>query len=375
MKYIILIGPKSPPLGGEALAFKMLYEHLLKKFEIKFVIIDKVYKQKKLYRRYINPIRTIFCLLRQSIVTRPSGVYFTAGQTFGGMLRDSFLIIICKALRVPVIVHLHGGGIKQVYDKQNKVFQKFFRYSYNNAKTIIILGNSLINQFHFINNPNKIKIVKNSLYTNTPKVTIDEIRFSFLKSPNLKIVFLSHVLPSKGLFLLLDALIILKKKGIRFQLNFGGDIIEESNHSKSKIIENIFNYKKFFSDQEFKILGLVSGEQKWKLLKWANIFVLPTKFYAEGQPISIIEAMYFGCVVLATNFRGIPDLIMDGVNGYFVDDSNPEDLAMKLISLQKDKDKMISISITNHIVSKKEYNSSIFLNKMTNILSHDFQIK
>ncbi len=36
-------------------------------------------------------------------------------------------------------------------------------------------------------------------------------------------------------------------------------------------------------------------------------------YLAEGQPVSIIEDMAYGRVVISTDYRAIPDLVVDGV--------------------------------------------------------------
>ena len=46
-KKLILIGPISPPKGGEALAFQMVIDFLSKDKTINQIIIDKLYKQGK----------------------------------------------------------------------------------------------------------------------------------------------------------------------------------------------------------------------------------------------------------------------------------------------------------------------------------------
>lgn len=56
----------------------------------------------------------------------------------------------------------------------------------------------------------------------------------------------------------------------------------------------------------------------------------------EGQPVSIIEAMAYGCPVVSTDFRAIPDLVVNGETGLLIDYGNVEQLASGLFSLVKD---------------------------------------
>ena len=60
----------------------------------------------------------------------------------------------------------------------------------------------------------------------------------------------------------------------------------------------------------------------------ADIFCLPT--FAEGLPVSIMEAMAIGVPVVTTYISGIPELVIDGVTGWVVPAANAELLADKL---------------------------------------------
>jgi glycosyltransferase involved in cell wall biosynthesis len=53
----------------------------------------------------------------------------------------------------------------------------------------------------------------------------------------------------------------------------------------------------------------------------------------EALPISILEAMANGSVVITTNFRGIPDMISDGVTGVIVPPKSPGSIANAIIEL------------------------------------------
>ena len=53
--------------------------------------------------------------------------------------------------------------------------------------------------------------------------------------------------------------------------------------------------------------GVVSGANKA-----SDIFVLLTRYPNEGQPISILEAMGNGMLIVTTDHAGIPDIVCDG---------------------------------------------------------------
>jgi len=73
-----------------------------------------------------------------------------------------------------------------------------------------------------------------------------------------------------------------------------------------------------------------------EILKSADIFTLSS--IREGLPVSLLEAMASGCAIVATDAGGIPDAIVDGVNGLLVKTSDENALADGLLRLLSDRE-------------------------------------
>lgn len=67
------------------------------------------------------------------------------------------------------------------------------------------------------------------------------------------------------------------------------------------------------------------------ILRESDVFVLASSY--EGLPVSILEAMWAGLPVIATNVGGIGELVEHGVTGYLVGSGDSEDIARRLIFL------------------------------------------
>ena len=65
------------------------------------------------------------------------------------------------------------------------------------------------------------------------------------------------------------------------------------------------------------------------------VFVMPSIW--EGLPLAVLEAMFAGTAVVASNISGIPEVIEDGVNGLLVAPGEVEALANALQSLISDR--------------------------------------
>ncbi|MCC7035524.1 MAG: glycosyltransferase family 4 protein [Acidobacteria bacterium] len=68
-----------------------------------------------------------------------------------------------------------------------------------------------------------------------------------------------------------------------------------------------------------------------RILSHADIFVMSSVL--EGQPLGLVEAMAFGCPIVATSVGGIPELIEHGVNGLLCPPADPTSLARNLVTL------------------------------------------
>ena len=103
-------------------------------------------------------------------------------------------------------------------------------------------------------------------------------------------------------------------------------------------------------------IGVISGDDKAKALWDANVFVLPTFYPMEGQPISLLEGLSAGNIIVTTKHSGIPDII-DEKNGFFVPVQSPESIAICL--------KKISGSLQDNVHTFSQYNINYAASRFT----------
>jgi glycosyltransferase involved in cell wall biosynthesis len=85
-----------------------------------------------------------------------------------------------------------------------------------------------------------------------------------------------------------------------------------------------------------RLHGIVTGDAKEALLRDADVFVLPTYYVNEGQPIAVIEALAYGLPVVATAYRAIPELLPASHAALTVPPRSPERIAETIAAVAND---------------------------------------
>jgi glycosyltransferase involved in cell wall biosynthesis len=131
------------------------------------------------------------------------------------------------------------------------------------------------------------------------------------------LLYFGRLSEEKGLKVLVEAAAITGSK-----LKFVGDGPQK--------IELDTLAKKINTDLEF--LGFKSGEELKKIILKAKVVVLPS-IWLENMPLSLLEALNLGKVVIASNIGGIPEIIKDGENGLLFIPGNIQDLVREINDL------------------------------------------
>lgn len=90
--------------------------------------------------------------------------------------------------------------------------------------------------------------------------------------------------------------------------------------------------------KNIKNVGFQSGKELETLIREARFSVYPSEWY-ENCPFSIIESLMYGTPVLAADIGGIPELVVNGVNGELFESGNKAALKTHVLQLWQDKRK------------------------------------
>lgn len=247
-------------------------------------------------------------------------VYITPGLTFYGLLKYAPFIVFCSLFKKKYVLHIHGNNFSGAYNNLGYFKKWLFSKLVSGAIYGIVLSESLKGNLLPFMEAQKVKVVKN--FVGDDVLLINDNK----KTDKLRVIYLSNLIVEKGFLDLIAALEILQESNIEFEAVLAGKV--DDNHKND--LEAAL--KPF--EGRVKYIGFISGAAKNRYLSESNVFILPTYYDIEGQPISILEAMGTGNIIITTKQGGIPDIV-DENNGYFVDARSPMQIASILTKINK----------------------------------------
>jgi glycosyltransferase involved in cell wall biosynthesis len=231
--------------------------------------------------------------------------------------RKSLFMSLALAARWPVIFHLHGGGFAAFYDAEcGPVGRAMVRFFLDHAACVVVVSERWCAWMHRVTRNPRVVCIANPV--SVPAAT------SAAREPAL-VAFAGRYEAGKGIHELVTAMAGLMPSHPRLRLECAGS-------GDIAAIER--RAARFGIAGRVTLREWIDPAQRDELLARASVFVLPS--HAEGLPISLLEAMAAGCPVIASAVGGVPDLVIDGLNGLLVPPGNAEALAAAIHRVLRD---------------------------------------
>lgn len=197
----------------------------------------------------------------------------------------------------------------------------------------------------------KIKVISNAIDV--------EIFYPAKKNvPNVspQIVTTARVKRIKNILNYLEAIVIIKNKGIKCHFDWYGKTDKEDTYPQEV----------FTSIEKLGISDYITFHPATpnvaEVYRSADIFCLPSLM--EGFPNVICEAMASGMPIVCSNICDNPYIVEFGVNGFLFDPNSPEDIASKIMAMinypdldkkimaEKNRKKIIEMCASQNYVNK-----------------------
>lgn len=216
-----------------------------------------------------------------------------------------------KFLKKPFVVTLHGTDLREAVEK--KYIRPIARIILQNTDAIILVNSYQRNMLKKIGIKNKNIFVIHNGVEELEKLLKNEIKNKF----GSQFIFIARLVPIKNLHLVLDSLLILKTRSIKFNFTVVGTG-PDMDQSKRFVLENNLT-------REVKFLGAKDKSVVLRMLPNYDLFILPQG--GEGAGIALLEAMAAGVPSISGRIPGIDEMIKEGETGFTTSTSNPQELA------------------------------------------------
>lgn len=340
-KMLVLVPPLTGRRGGISNLYKTLEPHLNSDADFFYINRkEQVNSAVKVLMLFTDLFRFFFVLLfkrYQSIVLNPPLRPIP-------VTRDAVYLFMCRLFLKKTVVFWHGWD----FNFQDKIERKYlflFRFFYFYSSSMFVLSQKYSDTLRRWGYKKKITIVT----TVADDQYIDLTRKVF-DVPPLRVLFLGRIQRMKGIFIALEAVSILQKEyGTAVSLVIaGGGTDGEPEEAERYVKENNL--------RDVQFVGFLSGEEKINAFRNAHVFILPS--YDEGMPCALVEALAFGLVPVTSGVGGIPDLVVDGVNGFILDSFDARDYADKIGYLAQNPDLLETISTNNQTYANDRLSAS-----------------
>ncbi|WP_179343790.1 glycosyltransferase family 4 protein [Winogradskyella ursingii] len=225
-------------------------------------------------------------------------IFVTSGYS---VLRDIWILRSLSKFKIPTIVHFHSKTCGEFILKPKRLkwlgrcFDKY-------ARGIVLLSKYHLDFFKDYFPKEKCVIVENF---------VDYSKFdNVIDSKSIDFLFVGRLSKKKGFFDLLEAVNLLKKKGVCFKVNVIGLAVKSSEEkSINQYIDknNLRNY--------FVFHGAVFGEKKFNLFRQSKLLLFPSHF--ENSPVVLKEGIAAKMGILASNITANL-IILKGNNNFLL---------------------------------------------------------
>ena len=262
-------------------------------------------------------------------------------------IREGLFALLARTHKKKVIVFFHGWK-KPCEVHIERYFLWVFNWFYGKVDALIVLSNEnkeVLERWGVLQ-----PIYKEVTIINDDELAGFDIHDALKKrkrSKTRRILFLARIIKEKGIYETLEAFSLIQNKHPMTELVIAGEGAE---------LDNVKSFVRERSFHNITFAGYIRDEEKRRRFQEAHIFFLPS--YAEGCPVSVIEAMAYGLPVVTRAVGGVVDFFKNARNGFMSRSLDPHVLAGHLGTLLEDKKLYETISLHNYQYAQSHFLAS-----------------
>lgn len=274
------------------------------------------------------------------------------------VLRDVVALLATRWAFHSTVFHFHAAGLGEFLDRVPKPLRWLLLSAYRSPDVTIRLAGL---------SPSDGRALGTRLDVVIPN-GIPDVAGSFPRRKHgvdrpLQVLFVGALRESKGVLVVLESMRRLRATGRSVQAELVGDFgsADFAAQARAMLDHELLN-------DCVRIRTGMSGAEKWRTYARSDIFCFPTHYAAENMSLVVLEAMQFGLPVVTTQWRALPAMVEDGVNGFLVPTRDANAVARRLAVLLDDCDLRTQMGSAGRQRFLERHSEPAFHQAMTRVL-------
>jgi glycosyltransferase involved in cell wall biosynthesis len=264
------------------------------------------------------------------------------------LYRDWLVMLLCRPFFKRVILHWHAAGLAKWLETSTAMSSRVITYRLFRPVDLSLV----LSRFNFADAEkllsHEIRVVSNGIPDPCPDfdaVVRPRRQAAFLARKKIfagevpaapmmvMVLFLAHCTREKGLFAAAQGVLranqelAVRRLSLRLKLVTAGNFVNTAEKAE---------FDRLRTDPVAALTvvhaGFVSGSQKTELLREAGLFLFPTQYLGENQPVNLIEAMAYGLPLITTRWRSLPEMLPADYPG-LVNGQEPGEIAAAILKV------------------------------------------
>lgn len=325
---VLILGPDRGAVSGVSTHLNALFGSSLERhFRLEHFQVGSANRSEsaagRLWRAAASPFQLAAAIVRLA----PAIVHVNTSIDAKAYWRDLVYVLVAKLFGTRVVYQTHGGALR-VFCGKSRILKRIVGTALGWPDVVVTIAQVETESARDLAPSARVVLVPNG--TDCTALINAERPLSSPGAP-LRLLYMGRLVRTKGLFETLQAMRLVRNRGVETHLTIAGDgPIEQELRERARTLH---------IDDITTFAGAVFGERKAELLRQAEVALLPS-YHLEGLPYALLEGMAAGQAPIVTRIGATPEVVQEDVHGLFVPPRDAEALARAIASLAYDRAKL-----------------------------------
>ena len=355
---VLMVGPGEGTIGGIRSLVESITPVLRRRIELRYTSTVRRRAAAESGRITVRNVALALSQYARFLIAlvrfRPDVVHIHTSEGLA-WYKDAFYVLAARASARRVILHMHGGYFAQAYSRSCVAAQRLTLAILDAADLVIEVSDERARNLARIAPQARIRVLRNCV--DVAAMAAEEPR---RPGEKMRVLFLGTVGAGKGVYDLLAAAALVKEGGRPLRLTLAGPRARAADLDMVRDRVELMGLTGLC-----EAVGPVQGAAKVQLLHECDVFALPS--YKEALPMAILEAMAAGLPIVATRVGGIPELVVDGYNGFLITPGDTAGLAQRLMILAAEPGLRSLMGRRSREIAAREYDVTPYVERLVTL--------